>query len=76
MVNIVACENIRFFSLFAAGKVSRGGTREERSSARNVHSGEERGETDVFAGYQLTSRSVAKSAYFATPPTVFPRNDV
>ena len=51
MVNIVACENIRFFSLFAAGKVSRGGTREERSSARNVHSGEERGETDVFAGY-------------------------
>ena len=23
-----------------------------RSSARNVHSGEERGETDVFAGYK------------------------
>ena len=35
----IACENIRFSSLFAA-----------RSSARNVPSGEERGETDVFAG--------------------------
>ena len=35
----VACENIRFSSLFAAGDVS-----------RNVPSGEERGETDVFAG--------------------------
>ena len=32
----VACENIRFSSLFAAGDVSRGG--------------EERGEMDVFAG--------------------------
>ena len=32
----VACENIRLSSLFAAGDVSRGG--------------EERGETDVFAG--------------------------
>ena len=37
----VACENIRFSSLFAAGDVSRGG---------NVPSGEERRETDVFAG--------------------------
>ena len=36
----VACENIRFSSLFAAGGVSRGG---------NVPSGEERRETDVFA---------------------------
>ena len=36
----VACENIRFSSLFAAEDVS-----------RNVPSGEERGETDVFAGY-------------------------
>ena len=36
----VACENIRFSSLFAAGDVS-----------RNVPSDEERGETDVFAGY-------------------------
>ena len=35
----IACENIRFFSLFAAGDVS-----------RNVPIGEERGETDVFAG--------------------------
>ena len=34
----VACENIRFSSLFAA------------SSSRNVPSGEERWETDVFAG--------------------------
>ena len=40
----VACENIRHgSSLFAAGDVS-------RSCARNVPSGEERGETDVFAG--------------------------
>ena len=35
-VLFLACENIRFSSLF---------------SARNVPSGEERGETDVFAGY-------------------------
>ena len=38
----LACENIRFSSLFAAGDVS--------SSSRNVPSGEEQGETDVFAG--------------------------
>ena len=42
MVNFIkhlrlACENIRFSSLFAAGD-------------ENVPSGEERGETDVFAG--------------------------
>ena len=37
----LACENIRFSSLFAAGDVS---------SARNVPSDEERGETDVSAG--------------------------
>ena len=43
---ILACEHIRFSSLFAAGDVSRGG-----SSARNVPSGEEREETDVLAGY-------------------------
>ena len=42
MQTTLACENIRFSSLFAAGDVS---------SARNVPSGEERGETDVFAGY-------------------------
>ena len=36
----LACENIRFSSLFADGDVS-----------RNVPGGEERGETDVFAGY-------------------------
>ena len=36
----IAYENISFFSLFAAGDVS-----------RNVLSGEERGETDLFAGY-------------------------
>ena len=34
----IACENIRFSSLFADG------------DARNVPIGEERGETDVFAG--------------------------
>ena len=27
----------------------------KRPSARNLHSGEERGETDVFAGYYKTS---------------------
>ena len=37
---VLACENIRFSSLFAAVDVSRG-----------VPSGEERGETDLFAGY-------------------------
>ena len=37
----LACENIRFSSLFATADVS----------VRNVPSGEERGETDVFAGY-------------------------
>ena len=36
----IAYENIRFSSLFAGGDVS-----------RNVPSGEERGETDLFAGY-------------------------
>ena len=39
--NRLACENIIFSSLFAVGDVS---------SSRNVPSGEERGETDVFAG--------------------------
>ena len=39
---LIACENIRFSSLFAARDVS-----------RNVPSGEERGETDVFAGYRF-----------------------
>ena len=41
LLAVVACDNIRFYSLFAAGDVSRGG---------NVPSGEERRETDVFAG--------------------------
>ena len=41
---LLACENIRFSSLFAAGDVS-----------RNVPSGEERGETDVFAGYRFAN---------------------
>ena len=39
--NRLACENIRFSSLFAI---------EDVSSSRNIPSGEERGETDVFAG--------------------------
>ena len=39
----ISCENIPFPSLFADGDVS-------RSSSRNVPGGEERGETDVFAG--------------------------
>ena len=46
---LLACENIHFSSLFAAEDVSRGG----RSSTRNVPSGEERGETDVFAAINL-----------------------
>ena len=47
-MNAIACENIRFSSLFADGDVSRGGM--SRSSSPNVPGGEERGETDVFAG--------------------------
>ena len=43
MATLLASENIRFSSLFAAGDVS-----------RNVPSGEERGETDVFAGYHTS----------------------
>ena len=43
----LACENIRFSSLFAAGDVS-----------RNVPSGEERGETDVSAGYVHPGRLI------------------
>ena len=42
--DFLACENLRFSSLFAAGDVS-----------RNVPSGEERGETDVFAGYGISA---------------------
>ena len=41
---LLACEKIRFSSLFAAGDVSHGGT---CSSARKVPSGKERGETDA-----------------------------
>ena len=41
-VTKLACENIHFSSLFAAGDVSLG---------RNFPSGKERGDTDVFAGY-------------------------
>ena len=75
---VLACENIRFSSLFAAVDVSCGGTSttqrqkfhtddvismeflslsRRRSSARNVPSGEERGETDVFAGKEGTNYS-------------------
>ena len=42
---LLACENIRFSTLFAAGDVS---------SPRNVPSAEELGETDVSAGYHAT----------------------
>ena len=48
----LACKNIRFSSLFVAGYVSGGGTKKKRNETkRNVPSREERGETDVFAGY-------------------------
>ena len=43
MVSPLACENIRFSTLFAT---------------RNVPGGEERGETDVFAGYVLVQISI------------------
>ena len=51
----LAQENSRFSSLFAAGDVSRRGTKrnETKRNSRNVHTGEERGETDVFAGYAI-----------------------
>ena len=49
---LLACEKIRSSSLFAAGR------RWGRSSARNVPSGEERGETVVFAGYLTASRLI------------------
>ena len=49
---MLACENIRFSSLFAAGDVS-----------RNVAIGEERGETDVFAGYVNVGPAVFAMAY-------------
>ena len=41
----LACENIRFSVLFASSQL--------RRFARNVPSGEERGETDLFAGYSF-----------------------
>ena len=50
-MGFLACENIRFSSLFAAGDVSRG----ETTFLRNVPSREERGETDVFAGYGISA---------------------
>ena len=50
--NQLACENSRFLSLLVATDVSRGG-----SSLRSVPSGEERGETALFAGYKSTNLS-------------------
>ena len=47
-VNTLACENIRFSSLF----VAEDGFARRNETARNVLSDEERGETDVFAGYK------------------------
>ena len=55
---LLACENIRFSSLFAAGDVSRGGY-----SARNVPIGEERGETKVFAGYNVIFLKILDAIY-------------
>ena len=59
----IACENIRFSSLFAAGDVSRGGTKRLLLLHRflypigkltafllQVSQHEERGQTDAFAG--------------------------
>ena len=52
----IPCENIRFSSLFIAGEVS-----------RNVPSDEERGETDVFAGYdqEVRGSSLALRVFLA-----------
>ena len=47
VVFLLSCKNIPFSSLSAAGDVW-------RSSSQTVPSGEERGETDVFAGYVFT----------------------
>ena len=47
-VRLLACENSRFSSLFSAEDVSR-----EGSSSRNVPRVEERGESDVLAGYPI-----------------------
>ena len=47
MADLLACESIRFSSLFAAGDISRGG---------NIPSGEELGETDAFGGYRFTRK--------------------
>ena len=44
-VHFLACENIRFSVLFASSQL--------RRFVRNVPSGEERGETDLFAGYSF-----------------------
>ena len=49
MQTTLACKNIRFSSLFAAG---------DFSSARNVPSGEERGETDVFEGHKQARKKI------------------
>ena len=53
----IACENIRFSSLFVAGDVSRNGP-----------SDEERGETDVFAGHdqEVRGSSLALGVFFGT----------
>ena len=52
----LACENIRFSSLFRRWE------RFTRSSSRNVPGGEERGETDVFAGYSAVTLTVGARA--------------
>ena len=61
-LKILASENSRFSSLFAAEDVSRGIT------ARNVPSEKERGEMAVFAGYLNSSENVIlgghKTLYF------------
>ena len=59
-VENLACENIGFSSLFAAGNVLK--------RSRNVPGGEERGETDVFAGY-----GESRSASIASCSPVLPR---
>ena len=50
----LACENIRFSSLFVAEDVSR------------VLSDEERGETDVFAGYTSLNKTVLRNVRYIT----------
>ena len=70
---IVACENIHFSSLFAAGDVSRGGT------VQNVPSGEEWGQTDVYFFHQnmgIDNTDIGTKPQLISPPLFCPTRTV